>query len=103
MKNRREELQDIVKHIGDEKKAVIEPLIEDIVYMEDELEKLRQLPRIRVHPKSPERQMITPAGKLYKETQQSYTAAIKIIMTALYKTDSSAADELLEKLKAFEI
>ena len=100
---RKEQLSEIASKLGAERQAVIEPLIDDIVYMEEELCKLRKLPRIRVHPKNPERQMITPAGRLYKETQQSYTQAIKIILTAIYKTDSSAADELIEKLKEFEL
>ena len=97
------QLSEISDKLGDDRKAVILPLITEIVFMEGKLENLRDLPHIRVHPRNPERQEITPAGKQYKETMQAYLNAIKVIMSALYKTDTSAADELLNKLKEFEL
>lgn len=100
---RYKQLVEITDKLGGEKKAVIAPLITEIVFMEGKLESLRELPHLRIHPKNPERQQITPAGKQYKETMQAYLNAVKVIMSALYKTDTSAADELLEKLKEFEL
>jgi hypothetical protein len=100
---RYKQLVDITDKLGDDKKAVIAPLITEIVFMESKLESLRELPHLRMHPKNPERQQITPAGKQYKETMQAYLNAVKVVMSALYKTDTSAADELLEKLKEFEL
>lgn len=100
---RYKQLVEITDKLGDDKKAVIAPLITEIVFMENKLESLRELPHLRIHPKNPERQQITPAGKQYKETMQAYLNAVKVIMSALYKTDTSAADELLEKLKEFEL
>ena len=98
-----EQLQAICDKLDDDKKTVISPLITEISFMESRLDDLRQLPHIRTHPKNPARQETTPAGKQYKETMQTYINAVKVIMTALYKTDTSAADELLEKLKEFEL
>lgn len=100
---RYKQLVEITDKLGDDKKAVIAPLITEVVFMEGKLESLRELPHLRIHPKNPERQQITPAGKQYKETMQAYLNAVKVIMSALYKTDTSAADELLEKLKEFEL
>lgn len=100
---RYKQLVEITDKLGDDKKAVIAPLITEIVFIEGKLESLRELPHLRIHPKNPERQQITPAGKQYKETMQAYLNAVKVIMSALYKTDTSAADELLEKLKEFEL
>ena len=98
-----EQLQAMCDKLDDDKKTVISPLITEISFMESRLDDLRQLPHIRTHPKNPARQETTPAGKQYKETMQTYINAVKVIMTALYKTDTSAADELLEKLKEFEL
>ena len=98
-----EQLQAICDKLDDDKKTVISPLITEISFMESRLDDLRQLPHIRTHPKNPARQETTPAGKQYKETMQAYLNAVKVIMTALYKTDNSAADELLERLKEFEL
>lgn len=100
---RLEQLQDICSRLDNDKQAVIQPLLGEIAFMERRLDELRELPHIRTHPKNPARQEITPAGKQYKETMQAYLNAVKVIMTALYKTDTSAADELLERLKEFEL
>ena len=97
------QLQDICSTLDKDQQAVVQPLLVEIVFMEHRLAELRELPHIRTHSKDPARQQITPAGKQYKETMQAYLNAIKVIMTALYKTESSAADELLEKLKEFEL
>ena len=97
------ELAKIAEKLGDDRKAVITPLITEIVFMEGKLAGLREMQHIRVHPKNPARQEITPAGKQYKETMQAYLGAIKVVMTALYKNETDAADELIEKLKEFEL
>lgn len=70
--------------------------------MEDRLTELRKLPHLRIHPKDRSRQEITPAGKQYKETMQAYLNALKVLMTALYRVESNAADELIKKLQEFE-
>jgi hypothetical protein len=71
--------------------------------MERRLAQLRELPHIRIHPKDKSRQETTPAGKQYKETMQAYLNAVKVILTALQRTETSAADELIEKLSEFQL
>lgn len=100
---RLQQLQEICSKLDDDKKAVISPLLVDVAFMEGRLAELRQLPHLRIHPKNPERQEITPAGKQYKETMQAYLNATKVIMSALYRIDTSAADELLTRLQEFEL
>ena len=51
-----------------------------IIYIEDELEALRKLPKLKVHPKKPELQKSTPAAKLYKEYFQQYINALKLLL-----------------------
>ena len=97
------ELTRITEKLGDDRKAVIAPLITEIVFMEGKLAGLREMQHIRVHPKNPARQEITPAGKQDKETMQAYLGAIKVVMTALYKNETDAADELIEKLSFLDI
>ena len=100
--SRYETLVAIFDTIEENKKEVIQPILTEVVFMEQRLDELRALPHIRIHPKDKSRQEITPAGKQYKETMQAYLNAVKVLLTALYRVDSSAADELLEKLKEFE-
>ena len=58
------------------------PLVNDMVDLEEQLDYLRTLPKIKVHPKDPTKQKATPAAKLYKECLQQYTNIIRILMRA---------------------
>ena len=100
--DRLNELNAIVNTIDDEKAGLLRPIVENIVYMESRLTELRALPQIRIDKNNPSRQQATPAAKLYKETMQGYTNAVKILLTALYRNDGNGADELLNKLREFE-
>ena len=99
---RLEKLLEIAEKLDADKRTAVEPLLTDIVFMESRLTELRKLPHIRIHPKNPERQQVTAAGKQYKETMQSYLNALKVILTAINRQESDAAAELLDKLKEFE-
>ena len=99
---RLEQLQEIVKSIDANNAAVIEPLLMDIVFMEERLAALRKLPHLRVSSKNPERQQITAAGKQYKETMQAYLNAIKAVETMLYRSGENAESPLLKALAEFD-
>lgn len=58
------------------------PLVNDMVYLEDQLDELRKLPKIKIHPSDPSKQKTTPAAKLYKEYLQQYTNIVRILMKA---------------------
>lgn len=79
---------DLLDYVENDKTYI--PLIEDIVYLEGELERLRKLPKLKVHASDPEKQKPTPAAKLYKEMLQQYLNALKLLMKA------SGADEIEE-------
>lgn len=100
--SRLEELTAIAEKLDADKRTAVEPLLIDIVFMECRLADLRKLPHLRIHPKNPERQQVTAAGKQYKETMQSYLNALKVVLTAINRQESDAAAELLDKLKEFE-
>ena len=82
---RREELLDIFKNVDESKKTVVLPLIDDVVFIEEQLEALKKLPFIKVHPTNPELQKHTAAGKQYKELLQQYNNCIKILIGVLNK------------------
>ena len=66
------------------------PLIDEVVYLEEQLDYLRGLPKIKVHPTDPTWQRATPAAKQYKELLQQYTNIIKILLKA---TGADVEDE----------
>ena len=78
--DRREEIRKLVQKTN---ATAVYPLIDKMIFLEGELEKLERLPMIRVDENNPERQKATPAAKLYKEFLQQYTNCVKVIAKAI--------------------
>lgn len=76
------------------------PLIDEVVYLESQLDYLRELPKIKVHPKDPAKQKPTPAAKLYKEMLQQYTNIIRILLRATGTDESEEESPLRKWMKA---
>lgn len=89
--NRKEEL---LKAINND--TTFTPLIDDMVYLEKELDCLRELPKIRINPKDLSMQKTTPAAKLYKEMLQQYTNIVRILIRAT-GSDEAEDDSPLRK------
>lgn len=81
---RKEELLKIFEQI-DDTKGIITPMIDDVVFLEEQLQELRKLPFIKVHPQYPDIQKPTAAAKQYKELLQQYNNCIKILTGILRK------------------
>ena len=81
---RKEELIQIFDQIEDTK-GVILPMIDDVVFLEQQLEQLRKLPFIRINPNNNAEQKPTAAAKQYKELLQQYNNCIKILTGILRK------------------
>lgn len=79
------ELQAIFVGIDDGMRSIVQPLIAETAYLEEELDFLRGLPKIKVHPTDPQKQQATPAAKMYKELLQQYTNCIKVLTGILRK------------------
>lgn len=86
---RKQELLKIFDQV-DDAKGIIMPMIDDVVFLEQQLDSLRQLPFLRINPKDPTQQKPTPAAKQYKELLQQYNNCIKILTGILRK---DAAEE----------
>ena len=78
--SRRSELDTVLNGITSEVKAVISPLIDNVLFIEENLEKLKELPFIAVNPINKQQQRYTVAYKQYRELFQQYTVAVKIIL-----------------------
>lgn len=97
--NRREKLNEIFKDINKNEKELIDPLIDELVFLENQMDQLKKLPFIRVHPKNPAKQETTPAAKQYKECSQSYMNAIRILCSLIHKDDNQEESPLRQYLK----
>lgn len=101
--NRKNQIYSLFEHIDEDERELISPLLEQVLFLEYRMFELQKLPFIKINPKNPMMQKVTPAAKLYKECMQSYMNAIRILLNTLRKVESSAADELLEHLKEFTL
>lgn len=89
--NRKEEL---LEYVGNN--VVLLPLVDEMIYLEGELDELRKLPKIRINPKDKTQQKKTPAAALYKDFLQQYISIIKTITKAT-GADESEDDSPLRK------
>lgn len=100
--DRREQLRGYFSNVDEDKRSLAHDTIDEYLFFLDRVAELKELPLIRVHPKNPARQELTPAAKLIKEYSQQVDAKRKTLLTILYRVESSAADDLLAKLAEFE-
>ena len=67
---RREELDNIFKGIDKDKKTLINNLIDEVIFLEEQMEKLRKLPFIRVNPENSAMPM-RPRRRAYPRVRRS--------------------------------
>lgn len=99
--DRRKQLDEIFRDVDEDKKRLVDRLLDEVVYLEGQMEELKKLPFLAVHPENSARQKVTPAAKLYKECSQSYMNAIRILAGVLNKVETSAQDDLMSMLEQF--
>lgn len=100
--NRKEELQEILKKASKKQAKLVDIIIDDVIFLEEQLSYLRTLPFIIVHPTDKTKQKKTEAAKQYKDLSQSYDNKIKILCSLLNddsKDKNSPLREYLKKLK----
>lgn len=88
--------EELLKLVNNSNSSTIVPLIDKMLFLENQLENLEKLPMIKVHPDNPEIQKATPAAKLYKEFLQQYTNIVKVISHSV-KDESDGEDSPLRK------
>lgn len=99
--DRKEKLNNIFEKVDEDKRNLVEPILDEIVFLENKLQELRKLPFIRINPNNPEQQKITAAGKQYKELSQSYLNAIKVLSSVLNKDIQEDDDEFDNFMKQY--
>lgn len=96
-KDRREELAALFENV--EARDIVLPLIEDVVFLEGQLNDLRKLPFIRVNPSNKAQQKPTIAAKQYKELLQQYNNCVKTLASVLRRDAAEEESPLREFLK----
>lgn len=91
--SRLDELKSYIAPLPDDIKAILTPVLQEIVYEEELLQKYRNNPKTKSN---------AAMNKAYRQTKQLYQADIKLLLWQLRQNETSAADELLAKLSEFE-
>lgn len=80
--NRYEELAAHLENVDEGKRGFVLSLLADFVFAEEQIERLRVLPRYIVDPKDPRKQKKLPAHDMLKDFQsQKNDIAVKILRT----------------------
>lgn len=88
---RREELENIFNQIKEKNiKELCLPLVDEVIYLEEELIKIKKLPFIKVHPTDSTMQKVLPAQKIYVSLLAQYNGLIKTLSSVL--VDNGAKD-----------
>lgn len=97
---RKDELIKSFESIPAEKMALAVNLIDEFVYLEDQLLQLKKLPMIKHHPRDKRIVKPTPASKLYKEFLQQYNNTYKNLVSLLKSHETEEDSPLMEYLRA---
>ena len=81
--NRKEELQKVFSELDESAKQIVFPMIDDVVFLEEQLAELKKYPFININPANKAQQKATAAGKQYNN-------CIKILLSLV---NSDAGDE----------
>ena len=71
-------------------------VIDEVIFLEEQLDALMKLPFIKVHPTNPELQKATPASKLYTQLSAQYNSALRTLVS-LVGGDATVEDSPLRK------
>lgn len=95
--SRSEELRRIFKDFDETKFTVVEPLIDEAVYLEEQMRFLKKFPLIKSREYKGEIQTkVTAAGKRYREYLQTYTNIIDKLCRMLGKVEGDEDSPLRE-------
>lgn len=100
--SRATELQDLFKGIDEGKQKIVAPLIDEAVFLEGQLTELKKYPFIKFHPKNPNLQKVTAAGKQYREFLQTYTNIVDKLCKICGKEEGEDVSPLRAFLKGLE-
>lgn len=99
--DRKKFYEKIFESVDETERQLVDRLIDEVVYLEEEMQRCRELPFVAVNPRNPAIQKVTAAAKVYKGLASQYMNGIRILLNVLRKVESAETDALLKKLEEF--
>ena len=87
--SRKEDLLKIFEGVDGDILTIVTPLIDDLVFIEGQLEELKGKPFIKYHPTDNNLQKQTPAGRLYRDLLAQEKDIVRILCSQLHKGGAS--------------
>lgn len=91
---------ELLKYLGASDPVTVQ-MVDELIFLEGELAKLKKLPFIKVHPECPERQKPTTAGKLYVSLLAQYNANVRTLCRLNGKVETEEESPLRKWVKEF--
>lgn len=100
--SRKEDLLKVFENVDEGRKTIVKPLIEEAIFLEEQMNKLKKYPFIKFHPQNPNLQKVTAAGKQYREFLQTYTNVISKLSSIYGREEGEEESPLRAFLKGLE-
>lgn len=94
MNDRKQELLKIFESVKGNEKQIVINLIDEVVFLENNLTELKKEPFIKYHPSNHNISKQTASGKMYKEMLQQYNNTIKLLLSVLKNEDGESDSPL---------
>ncbi len=99
----RADYEEIFQAVDPNERKLVDGLISDCVWLEEQLGKLRKIDHIQINPRNRNQMRITPAARLYKQYATTYANNIRVLLNVLRKVETEEQNELLRKLEEFSL
>ena len=86
--------ENLIKACEGSNMELIKNIIDEVIFLEEQLQELKKLPLIKVNPENPSQQKATPAAKQYKEFLQQYNNLIKLLFSVSGQDEKSETSPL---------
>ena len=99
---RLQELIEIVKQADENKLSVLMPTLEDMVFLENQIEEIKTKEHFICNPRNPKQIKKTDAHGMYLKLKQSYNNSLKIVLMALRGIETEINDGLDDFMEQFK-
>lgn len=94
-----EKLRELLANCDEGQRELVDRLIDELIFMEKQLDEVKKLPFLKVHPKNPMIQQQTDAFRAYKSLIQQYNNAVKTLAVVFNRAAASEEHPFAQWLK----
>lgn len=81
-------------------RVIVEPLFEEMAFIEGQLAELKKYPMVRFNPNNPNLQKITPSGRMYKDLLSQQKDLVRLVCSYITKAHEGGGESPLREYMA---